>query len=159
MCCAVWRPRRGVHQVIIVKGCYTMTITASPAWAALNAHRQAFGKTHLRELFSGDPKRVESLTLSFDGIHYDFSKQRMSAETLGLLAALATEARVSDWTERMFAGERINISEGRSVLHVALRRWPNSPSACVRANALGTRECRFGMSSISVSAVRIWAPR
>ncbi|MBK7325086.1 MAG: glucose-6-phosphate isomerase [Propionivibrio sp.] len=99
-----------------------MTITASPAWAALNAHRQAFGKTHLRELFSGDPKRVESLTLSFDGIHYDFSKQRMSAETLGLLAALATEARVSDWTERMFAGERINISEGRSVLHVALRR-------------------------------------
>lgn len=99
-----------------------MTITASPAWAALNAHRQAFGNTHLRELFSGDSRRVESLTLSFDGIHYDFSKQRVSAETIGLLAALAREARVSEWTERMFAGERINVSEGRSVLHVALRR-------------------------------------
>ena len=98
-----------------------MTITASPAWAAIDAHRKVFANTHLRDLFASDPKRVESLTLSFDDILYDFSKQRLTAETLRLLAALATEAKVSDWTERMFAGERINISEGRSVLHAALR--------------------------------------
>jgi glucose-6-phosphate isomerase len=99
-----------------------MTITASPAWTALNTHRQAFADTHLRDLFAGDPRRVESLTLSFEGLHYDFSKQRLSTETLGLLVALAKQAQVAEWAERMFAGERINRSENRSVLHTALRR-------------------------------------
>ena len=99
-----------------------MTITTSHAWAAINAHRQTFAKAHLRDLFAGDPKRVESLSLSFEGIRYDFSKQRLNAETLALLVALAKEAFVDDWMERMFAGEAINISEGRSVLHAALRR-------------------------------------
>ena len=99
-----------------------MTITASPAWAAIHAHRDVVSKTHLRDLFAADPKRVESLTLSFDGMFYDFSKQRVTAETMGLLVSLAKEALVPEWTERMFSGERINISEGRSVLHTALRR-------------------------------------
>ena len=99
-----------------------MTITASPAWVAIDAHRDAISKTHLRDLFAADPKRVESLTLSFDGMFYDFSKQRVTTETMDLLVSLAKEALVPEWTERMFAGERINISEGRSVLHTALRR-------------------------------------
>jgi glucose-6-phosphate isomerase len=99
-----------------------MTITASAAWAALDSHRGAIAKTHLRDLFAADPKRVESLSLSFDGMFYDFSKQRMSAETLALLVSLAKEALVPEWRERMFSGEKINISEGRSVLHTALRR-------------------------------------
>ena len=99
-----------------------MTITATPAWAAIHAHRDVVSKTHLRDLFAADPKRVESLTLSFDGMFYDFSKQRVTAETMGLLVSLAKEALVPEWTERMFSGERINISEGRSVLHTALRR-------------------------------------
>ena len=99
-----------------------MTITASPAWAAIHAHRDVVSKTHLRDLFAADPKRVESLTLSFDGMFYDFSKQRVTSETMDLLVSLAKEALVPEWTERMFAGERINISEGRSVLHTALRR-------------------------------------
>jgi glucose-6-phosphate isomerase len=99
-----------------------MTITASPAWAAISAHRQAFADTHLRDLFASDPLRVDSLSLSFDGIRYDFSKQRLTTETLGLLVELARQAQLADWTQRMFAGERINLSEGRSVLHVALRR-------------------------------------
>lgn len=107
-----------------------MTITASPAWAAINAHYQTFAEAHLRDLFANDPKRVESLTLSFDGLLFDFSKQRLTAETLGLLTALARGAGVLEWAERMFGGEHINISEGRSVLHVALRRsagpFPNS---------------------------------
>jgi len=99
-----------------------MTITTSPAWVAIDAHRDAISKTHLRDLFAADPKRVESLTLSFDGMFYDFSKQRVTSETMDLLVSLAKEALVPEWTERMFAGERINISEGRSVLHTALRR-------------------------------------
>jgi len=99
-----------------------MSITASSTWAELSSHQQASAKTHLRDLFANDPKRVESLTLSFDGIHYDFSKQRVTTETLGLLVKLAKEARVADCAERMFAGDKINVSEGRSVLHVALRR-------------------------------------
>jgi len=99
-----------------------MTITASAAWAALDTHRGAIAKTHLRDLFAADPKRVESLSLSFGGMFYDFSKQRMTAETLALLVSLAKEALVPEWRERMFSGEKINISEGRSVLHTALRR-------------------------------------
>ena len=99
-----------------------MTITSSPAWAALSAHQQALAATHLRELFAAEPKRVEALTLSFEGMLYDFSKQRISTETLGLLTELANEAGVRERAERMFAGERINVSEDRSVLHVALRR-------------------------------------
>ena len=99
-----------------------MTITASPAWAALRTHQQAMANSHLRDLFAGNPQRVESLSLAFDGLYYDFSKQRLTAETIGLLAALASEARVAEHTERMFVGERINASEGRSVLHAALRR-------------------------------------
>jgi glucose-6-phosphate isomerase len=107
-----------------------MTITASPAWAAIDAHRQNFGKIRLRDLFASDPQRVDSLSLSFDDIFYDFSKQRLTRETLGLLAALAQEAQLANRMERMFAGDRINASEDRSVLHVALRRsagpFPNS---------------------------------
>ena len=99
-----------------------MTITASAAWAALDTHRGAIAKTHLRDLFAANPKRVESLSLSFGGMFYDFSKQRMTAETLALLVSLAKEALVPEWRERMFSGEKINISEGRSVLHTALRR-------------------------------------
>ena len=99
-----------------------MMITNSAAWAALDTHRQSTGKTHLRELFASDPKRVESLSLSFEGMLYDFSKQRLTSETLGLLVNLAKEAGLAASIERMFAGEQINSTEGRSVLHVALRR-------------------------------------
>jgi glucose-6-phosphate isomerase len=99
-----------------------MTITASPAWAAISNHRQAFADTHLRDLFACDQARLGSLTLTFEGIRYDFSKQRLTIETLGLLTALARQEQLAERTSRMFAGERINISEGRSVLHVALRR-------------------------------------
>ena len=99
-----------------------MTITATRAWADLDAHRETVGKTHLRELFASDPQRAARLSLSFDDILFDFSKQRLTQETLGLLIRLAGEAFLPEWVERMFGGDRINVSEGRSVLHVALRR-------------------------------------
>lgn len=77
---------------------------------------------HLRDLFAQDPDRVASLSLSFDGLFYDFSKQRLTPKTLGLLRDLAQEAGVAEGIQRMFAGDRINNTEDRSVLHVALRR-------------------------------------
>jgi glucose-6-phosphate isomerase len=99
-----------------------MTITASAAWKAIDAHRQLLSPVHLREMFARDPGRVAKLSLSFDNILFDFSKQRVDPTTLSLLAALARQARLDEWTERMFGGEKINASEDRSVLHVALRR-------------------------------------
>jgi len=99
-----------------------MNITASVAWKALEAHRQSSSSTHLRERFARDPERAALLSLRFDGILFDFSKQRLDATTVPLLTALARAARLDEWTQRMFGGERINASEDRAVLHVALRR-------------------------------------
>ena len=136
-----------------------MSITASSTWAELSSHQQASAKTHLRDLFANDPKRVESLTLSFDGIHYDFSKQRVTTETLGLLVKLAKEARVADRAERMFAGDKINVSEGRSVLHVALRRstgpFPGRQFD-VMPEVLATRERMAEFASRHLVPTNVW---
>ena len=103
-----------------------MTMTSSRAWQALCAHQQSLPQMHLRDLFANDPQRAESMTLSFAGLHYDFSKQRLTNEILNDLLALAKEASLSEKIARMFAGEAINESENRSVLHVALRRSPGA---------------------------------
>ena len=76
---------------------------------------------HLRELFAQDPARGERLTAEGAGLYLDYSKNRVTDETLGLLLALAEQSRLQERIEAMFAGERINVSENRSVLHVALR--------------------------------------
>ena len=99
-----------------------MTITASHSWATLAAHHQELGKKHLRDLFADDPDRAAALSLSFEDILFDFSKQRLNRETLGLLVQLAEASFLPEWIQRMFDGERINVTEDRSVLHVALRR-------------------------------------
>ena len=107
-----------------------MTITASHAWAALTAHHRELGKKHLRDLFAEDSGRAASLSLSFEDVLFDFSKQRLTLDTLDLLARLAEAAFVEERIRRMFDGERINVTEDRSVLHVALRRssgpFPNA---------------------------------
>ncbi len=120
-----------------------MNLTASTAWKAIEAHRQSLSPVHLREMFARDPGRVSSLSLRFDGIYYDFSKQRIEPATLPLLTALAREARLDEWTARMFGGEKINASEGREVLHVALRRLSGPfPSSAfdVMPQVLATRQ-------------------
>jgi glucose-6-phosphate isomerase len=104
------------------RGAAEMTITKSPAWSALEAHRADISPMHLRDMFAEDPRRLESLSLSLDGIYFDYSKQRVLPQTIPLLCDLARAAKLDEWTQRMFAGERINASEDRSVLHVALRR-------------------------------------
>jgi glucose-6-phosphate isomerase len=93
----------------------------SQAWAELEAHFEQIRGTHLRELFAGDPERGERLVAEGAGLYLDFSKNRVSDETLMLLGALARERGVEERREAMFAGEHINVSEDRAVLHVALR--------------------------------------
>ena len=93
----------------------------SAAWSALEKHFTTIEGSHLRDLFVADPERAERLTVEAAGIFLDYSKNRVTDDTLTLLLNLATEAGVATRRDAMFAGERINITEDRSVLHVALR--------------------------------------
>ncbi|HEX3214767.1 MAG TPA: glucose-6-phosphate isomerase [Actinomycetota bacterium] len=90
-------------------------------WQALARHQQAIGDTHLRELFAADPGRGETMTCEAGDLYLDWSKQRVTGETIGLLVALAERAGLRRRIEAMFGGERINVTENRAVLHVALR--------------------------------------
>ena len=99
-----------------------MTVTVSRAWAALDTHCQSFSSTHLRDLFAHDAQRAASFSLSFDNLLYDFSKQRLNTKTVSLLLDLAKESPLQASRQQMFAGEKINVSEDRAVLHTALRR-------------------------------------
>ena len=99
----------------------TSDLTACSSWKALQAHAPALKALHLRELFAADAQRGERLTLQAAGIYLDYSKQRVTDETLHLLLALADEAGLRQRIDAMFAGERINSTEHRAVLHVALR--------------------------------------
>lgn len=92
-----------------------------PAWHALAKHREEFGGTHLRRLFADDPDRAERYTLQVGDLHLDYSKQLVTDETLRLLRQLAEAAGVERLRDAMFAGEKINITEDRAVLHTALR--------------------------------------
>ena len=97
-----------------------------PAWTALVSHHKAIRDVHLRELFAQDPQRGERLTVEGSGLYLDYSKNRITEETLGLLLELAEQSQLAGRIEAMFKGERINVSENRSVLHVALRMPANS---------------------------------
>src|SRR5476649_203487 len=96
-------------------------LTRSPAWKALQAHQASIADTHMRDLFARDAKRQETFSLRAGSLLLDYSKHRITGATLKLLADLARQADVEGWRARMFAGERINSSENRAVLHVALR--------------------------------------
>ncbi|HMF54030.1 MAG TPA: glucose-6-phosphate isomerase [Edaphobacter sp.] len=92
-----------------------------PAWKALKTHSEQIRGRHLRELFAEDASRGERLTVEAEGIFLDYSKNRVTDETLKLLVQLAEESGLKARTEAMFTGEKINITENRAVLHVALR--------------------------------------
>src|SRR5262249_27870745 len=96
-------------------------------WAALRAHGARVGALHLRQLFAEDPERFRRFSLPFEDWLFDYSKQRIVPETMELLRALAREAGLERWIERMFSGERINSTENRAVLHVALRNRGDAP--------------------------------
>jgi glucose-6-phosphate isomerase len=99
----------------------TIPLRERPAWKALEQHYSEIGGRHLRELFAGDPGRGERLTAEAAGLYLDYSKNRVTDETLRLLLQLAQESGLEQRRDMMFRGERINVSENRPVLHVALR--------------------------------------
>ncbi|MEU3077878.1 glucose-6-phosphate isomerase [Streptomyces laurentii] len=92
-----------------------------PEWAALGKHREQLGDTHLRELFAADPERGTGYTLRVGDLYLDYSKHLVTDETLALLRDLATATGVAGLRDAMFRGEKINTTEGRAVLHTALR--------------------------------------
>jgi len=96
-------------------------ITSTPAWNALLRHRDEIGGTHLRQLFAEDPARGRELTLTVGDLYVDYSKHRVTRETLGLLVDLAKAADLEGKRDAMFSGVHINTSEDRAVLHTALR--------------------------------------
>lgn len=103
------------------------SITKSAAWQALEQHHKAIANVHMRDLFAQDPRRAERFSVRFQDMLLDYSKNRIVPETVDLLVALAREANLEGWRQRMFSGETINTTEGRSVLHVALRNVPGQP--------------------------------
>jgi glucose-6-phosphate isomerase len=102
-------------------------LTELASWQKLKAHYEQTGSLQMRDLFEKDPSRFDKFSLQFNDILVDYSKNRITEETLQLLFDLAKERDVKGWTEAMFKGEKINNTEGRAVLHVALRNRSNTP--------------------------------
>ncbi len=112
-------------------------ITASAAWKALEVHQQAIAGVAMRQLFRDDPQRALRMSSDVAGLFVDWSKHRATDETMRLLVALAEEAQVSRWRDSMFAGEPINATEGRAVLHTALRNRSNRAVHAASGVAIG----------------------
>ncbi|HEY5616064.1 MAG TPA: glucose-6-phosphate isomerase [Bacteroidota bacterium] len=102
-------------------------LTQLPSWKALAAHQKAIAGVHMRELFQSDPQRFRAFSVRWNDILLDYSKNRVTAETMKLLRRLAEESNLQDWTRKMFTGEKINFTEQRAVLHTALRNRSNRP--------------------------------
>src|SRR6266705_530674 len=95
--------------------------TRPPAWKALAAHDKTISKLHLRQLFADDPDRGQGMAIEAVGLYLDYSKNRVTDETLDLLLQLAEESGLRERIDAMFGGQKINVTENRAVLHVALR--------------------------------------
>ncbi len=102
-------------------------LTQSSAWQALTAHRHVMDNVHLRELFAADPQRFARFSLRFGDLLFDYSKNRITTETMQLLLDLAQQAQLEQAIAAMFSGQKINTTESRAVLHVALRNRSNRP--------------------------------
>ncbi len=102
-------------------------VTQSQPWQALTHHQRAMEAVHMRDLFAADPGRFERFSLQFEDILFDYSKNRITEETMALLMELARAADLQAMIDAMFAGEKINNTENRAVLHVALRNRSNRP--------------------------------
>jgi glucose-6-phosphate isomerase len=101
--------------------------TNSFGWKALDTHYNALCEVHMREMFARDSQRFEKFSLRFKDIFLDYSKNRITEETMSLLIGLARQADVVGWRDKMFGGEEINFTEHRAVLHIALRNRGNRP--------------------------------
>src|SRR5262245_39635603 len=97
------------------------TLIQSPAWRALERHAESMAAVQLRDLFGGNADRFAQFSLRLDDLLLDYAKNRVTGETMSLLLDLARAAGLEEWRTRMFAGDRINVTENRAVLHIALR--------------------------------------
>lgn len=104
-----------------------MSISESRAWQALSEYKEAMQNVHMRDLFAGNTERFTQFSLEFQDILFDYSKNRITQETMQLLFDLAREADLQGMSQKMFKGEKINLTEDRAVLHVALRNQSNTP--------------------------------
>ena len=102
-------------------------LTQSPAWQALATHRQEIEQVQMRDLFANDAKRFDKFSLRFQDILFDYAKNRITDKTMTLLLALAQQAKLAEKIDAMFSGQKINTTENRAVLHVALRNRTNRP--------------------------------
>ncbi|QGU33560.1 glucose-6-phosphate isomerase [Thermochromatium tepidum] len=102
-------------------------VNQTPQWQALQRHWESMRGQHLRALFDADPKRAAAMSLAAAGLYLDYSKNLITQETLDLLIELAEAVDLRGWIDRMFAGEPINTTEGRAVLHIALRNRSTRP--------------------------------
>ena len=102
-------------------------LTLSPAWQALTAHYDSMKACHMRQLFQDDPARIEKFSIKAGNLLLDYSKNRITDETRQLLIGLAEQAGLPAFMERMFTGDKINITENRAVLHTALRNRSDKP--------------------------------
>ena len=96
-------------------------LTDRPAWKSLSTHAESIQQTTIKDLFAADPARGEQMSLEAEGLLLDYSKNRITAETLQLLYDLAGQSGLKQHTEAMFTGQKINTTEDRAVLHIALR--------------------------------------
>ena len=103
------------------------SVNHSPAWNALTQHQQPMANVQMRTLFGTDPQRFEKFSLRFGDILFDYSKNRITEETIKLLLDLAKQAKLAARIEAMFTGQKINVTEDRAVLHIALRNRSNRP--------------------------------
>lgn len=103
------------------------TLTSLASWKALQDHQKSIASKHMRSLFAEDPERFKKFSIRFGDILLDYSKNRIISETVPLLLNLAREVNLTQWIEKMFTGEKINSTEDRAVLHVALRNRSNTP--------------------------------
>src|SRR5271156_7072491 len=99
----------------------SISLTQRPAWKALQAHYNQLHGRHRKELFAADPKRGGRLVVEAAGLYFDYSKHRVTDETIRLLLALADEVGLRARIDAMFRGDKINVTEKRAVLHIALR--------------------------------------
>ena len=129
-------------------------LTQGPAWRALERHALSQRDRHLRELFDADARRFERFTFRLDDLLVDFSKQRITAETLHLLHELAEETGLAAHRDAMFAGEHINTTEDRAVLHVALRNPPDRPMYVDGENVMPAVAAVLARVEAFVNAVR-----
>jgi len=102
-------------------------LVRSPAWQALQQHYEEIRDVHMRDMFKQDPARFEKFSTRLNDLLLDYSKNRITCKTFELLMDLARQANIESWRDRMFAGEHINCTENRSVLHIALRNRSGQP--------------------------------